>query len=137
MRILLYIVIIGLLFMAPLERLDIAKLEPVQTVAVRVEGEQIELETDTGNRGQGATVAEAISDLEETTPGVIYMDTAEYLLLTEDAVEYAQELRRYLRPQILVCIWDGKGSVAGAAKYLDVRNDLPQLCEWKSSSEKS
>ena len=137
MRILLYIVIIGLLFMAPLERLDVAKLEPVQTVAVCMAGEQIELETDTGNKGRGSTVSEAVSDLEKQTPGVIYMDTAEYLLLTEDAVQYVQDLRQYLRPRVLVCIWDGKGSVSGAAKYLNVRNDLPQLCDWKISSEKS
>ena len=137
MRILLYIVIIGLLFAAPLERLDIAKLEPVQTVAVRVTEEQIELETDTGNIGQGTTVEEAVSDLKKRTPGVIYLDTAEYLLLTEDAAAHAQELRKYLRPPVLVCIWDGTGSVAGAAKYLNVRDDLPRLCDWKPFAEKS
>ena len=127
MRILLYIVILALLFLAPLERLDIAHLEPVQTLAVRVNGNTVELETDTGNSGQGRTVAQAVKELEENTSGVIYLDTAQYLLLTESALSVTEELADYLRPGIRVCMWDGEGNVAGAAQYLEIRKDLPKF----------
>ena len=106
-----------------------AKLEPVQTVAVRTEGQQIVMETDTKNEGRGRTVEEAIKDLEERTPGVIYLDTAQYLLLTKETEEYGPALRDYMRPTVKVSLWDGKGSVETAAQYLDVQRDLPLLKE--------
>ena len=127
MRILLYIVVLALLFFAPLERLDIAHLEPVQTLAVRINGDIVELETDTGNSGQGKTVAEAVKSMEENTAGVIYLDTAQYLLLTESASSVIEELGEYLHSGTYVCMWDGEGSVAGAAQYLEVRDDLPKF----------
>lgn len=131
MRIVLYIAILASLFFLPLERLDIAHLEPVQTVAVKRTAEGVTLLTDTGNQGFGKTVAGAIADLEEKTPGVIYLDTAQYLLLTEDAIAAAEELRTSLKPSVYVCVWDGEGSVEGASKYLSVRKDLPCFKDWK------
>ena len=127
MRMLLYICILALLPLAPVERLDVAELEPVQTVAVSISQQQILIETDTKNRGKGLTIREAIADLEENTPGVIYLDTAQYLLLTKEATQYSNDLKTYMRPDVRVSLWDGEGDVAAAAKYLDVRKDLPKL----------
>lgn len=136
MRMILYIIILALLFLAPVEKLDVAKLEPVQTVALFKDETGIVLKTDTDNQGSGATVDSAHEDLEGRTPGVIYLDTAEYLLVTEDAVEYVDALRKYLHPSVEVSLWDGKGSVKDAAKYLDVKNDLPKLQQWQTPSKK-
>lgn len=127
MRILIYICILALLLLAPVERLDVAKLEPVQTVAVSISQQQILIETDTENRGQGSTISEAIADLEENTPGVIYLDTAQYLLLTEETAQYSADLEDYMRPSVRVSLWDGTEDVETAAKYLDVRQNLPKL----------
>lgn len=133
MRAILYICILALLFLAPVERLDVAKLEPVQTVAVRIESQQVVIETDTKNRGQGRTLQEAVQDLKENTPGVIYLDTAQYLLLTEDAAKHDRELKNYMRLSVKVSMWDGNGSVETAAKYLAVRHDLQRLKDFKSN----
>lgn len=130
MRVIMYVVILALLFLAPVEGLDIAKLEPVQTVAVYVENGEVVLATDTQNVGRGANAQKALADLEENTPGVIYLDTAEYLLVTEDAQKYAEQLRTDLRPSVKVVLWDGISSVKDAAEYLDVRGDLPELKKW-------
>jgi len=127
MRILLYIVILALLFLAPLERLDIAHLEPVQTLAVRLEKGSVEIETDIGNKGRGRNIAEAVKNMEENTSGVIYLDTAQYLLVTESAFSVIEEIGQHLHPGTFVCMWDGEGSVAGAAQYLEIRKDLPKL----------
>lgn len=136
MRMVMYIVILGLLFLAPLKRLDVAKLEPVQTIAVRTVDGAIELETDTGNKGRGSTIETAVADLEKKTPGVIYLDTAQYLLLTQQTVVHVNALRSYLRPGIRVSLWDGAGSVQSAAQYLDVCSDLPKLKDWKDNEKK-
>lgn len=136
MRILLYIVILALLTLAPVERLDVAKLEPVQTVAIRVADGQVVLETDTKNKGQGQNLQAAIDDLEENTPAVIYLDTAQYLLIAEDAADYAQELKEHLHPSVKVSLWDGKGSVELAAQFLGIRSDLPTLRQLDLSTGK-
>lgn len=127
MRLLLYVVILLSLTMAPVKPLDLAKLEPVQTVAIRTEENKVILQTDTGSKGIGNTVDDAINDLEEGTPGVIYLDTAQYLLLTKEAIPYMLGIENHLRDSVRVCLWDGKGSLKIADKYLSVRNDLPLL----------
>lgn len=132
MRLVLYICILALLPFAPVERLDVAKLEPVQTVAVRVEAGKVIIETDTKNQGQGSSVQEAVADLEANTPGVIYLDTAQYLLMTEDATDYTEELKNYMGSLVRVSLWDGKGSVETAAKFLEIRHDLPRLKDYKT-----
>lgn len=137
MRILLYIVILALLFLAPVQRLDVAKLEPVQTVAVSMEDGTVILETDTDNTGRGVDAAEALQDLEDTTPGVIYLDTAEYLLVTEAALDCVDTLRSSLSSSVRVSLWDGEGSVKTAAKYLGIRKDLPKLRDWSAPGKKS
>ena len=131
MRRVIYTVILASLLLVPIKRLDVAKLEPVQTVAIYTEPGAVVLKTDTDNAGRGSTVAEALRDLEETTPGVIYLNTAEYLLVSEDAKEYVDYLRQYLRASVLVSMWDGKGEVAAAAEYLSVKKDLPTLKSWQ------
>ena len=131
MRIILYTIIIILLFFAPVERLDVADLEPVQTVAASVENEKLKLHTDTGAVGIGTSADTALQKLEESTPGVIYLDTAEYLLLTEEALGYVDGLRQYLNDSVKVSLWDGEGSIEDAAGFLRVRKDLPKLENWK------
>lgn len=137
MKMVLYIVILALLFLAPVKRLDVAKLEPVQTVAIYMQGDSVVLETDTGNKGEGVDTADALENLEEKTPGVIYLDTAQYLLVSEQAVAHVDSLRKYLTPAVSVCMWDGEGSVKSAAKYLAVRDDLPKIKDWKTPEEKA
>lgn len=133
MRILLYIGILASLLLAPVKRLDVAKLEPVQTVAISVSDNQVVLETDTKNKGRGETVQAAIEDLEKHTPGVIYLDTAQYLLITEEALQYAASVEPYLRQSVKVSLWDGQGSVADAAKYLSVNSKWPSLRQWNQT----
>ena len=131
MRIVLYAAILSLLFFAPVKGLEIDKLEPVQTVAVRMDNGAVVLETDTGNRGIGETVTLALEDMKAHTPGVIYLDTAEYLLIAECAETAAEALRAYLSANVRVGKWDGIGDVALAEKYLNIRSDLPKLKDWK------
>lgn len=137
MRMILYIIILLLLFLAPVAPLDVAKLQPVQTVAVYTREEEVFLETDTGVVGSGQDVDSALEELERVTPGVIYLDTSEYLLVSENAVSKVEDLRPFLHPSVKVCLWDEKGSVEEAAKYLGVMYGLPELRQWKNTEEKS
>ncbi len=131
MRKLLYIVILGLLFLAPLERMDVAKLLPIQAVAVYMNDGAVVLETDTEDKGRGDSVSNALEDLKKATPAVVYLDTAEFLLVSEDAVTCVEELKNYLKPSVKVCVCAAAGRVKDVAKYLDVHGNLPKLRDWK------
>ena len=130
MRRIAYVIILVSLFFAPLERLDVAKLLPIQAVAVYMQGDSVVLETDTKNIGRGMNVADALENLKETTPAVVYLDTAEYLLVSPDATDSAVELKNYLKPSVKVCICDGAGRVKEAAKYVEIHGNLTKLRHW-------
>lgn len=121
MRMLLYILIIILACLAPVQRLDIAKLQPIEAVAVRKEANEIILLTDTEDTGKGKTVPEALQNLKDTTPAVIYLDTAEYLLVASGAEGAGEDLKFYLKPSIKVREYTG-GEVKEEVKYLDAHD---------------
>lgn len=133
MRILLYILLLASLFFAPVDRLDIADLEPVQAVALYTENGTVVLETDTEDRGSGATATEALRNMKQNTASVIYLDTAEFLLVAEDAKSHVEELRQYLKSSVKVAPYNG-GSVREEAKYADVHGNPPRLRDWQMES---
>jgi len=122
MRILLYVVILAAMFFAPVDRLDIAKLEPVEAVAVYMEDGLITLQTDGEDIGRGTTAQEALADLKENALAVIYLDTADYLLIGEGAEGAAQDLRQHLRKSVQTGKYNG-GNVKEEAKFLDVHGN--------------
>ncbi len=122
MRIILYILILALLLLAPVERLDVAKLLPVEAVAVYMDGSDVVLETDTENLGRGETAEEALEDLKKNTAAIIYLDTAEYLLVGEGAKSHGVQLKGYLKASVIMGDYSG-GSVKDEAKYLDAHSE--------------
>lgn len=131
MKYLLYIVIIAVAISIPLERQDVAKLKPVELVSVYTEKDRVVLTTDTEDIGIGKTLSQAYENLELTTPGVIYLDTAQYLLITEDALHLIPELTGYLKEDVSVCLQDGVLDPEMAAKYLSEQANLPKLKTWE------
>lgn len=118
MRALLYIVILLAAVLAPADRLDVAKLEPVEAAAVYMEQGLVVLKTDTEAVGKGATAEEALENLKENTPAIIYLDTAEYLLISPEAAQWEEALRPWFKPSVMVCAYNG-GDIKEEAKYLD------------------
>lgn len=130
MRKVIYALLLGALFLAPVERLDVAKLLPIRAVALYMQGERVVLETDTAHLGSGVDALHALDSLKKNTPAVIYLDTAEYLLVSEAAQSYAEQLRGILKPTVKVCVCDAAGKVQEAAKYLDVHGTVTELRRW-------
>lgn len=130
MRKILSIVILMLSLAAPVKRLDVAKLQPVETVAVYYSGNAVVLETDTGNVGQGSTAEKALQDLKESACSVIYLDTAEYLLIGQNAQNAAAELRPFLKDSVKVGSYHG-GDIMKETAYWEIHGDLPKLKTWK------
>ena len=122
MKFILYTLIIALSLFAPVTRLDIAKLSPVEAVAVYKEYGQVVLKTDEENEGRGENVHLALADLKKKAAVIIYLDTARYLLVGEGAETEAAALQAYLKEAVLVGNYAG-GDVKEEAKYLDVHTD--------------
>lgn len=97
---------------------DVAKLQPVELVYIYVEEDSIIVRTDTGDRGQGGNLNTAFVDLEETTAGIVFLDTADYLIVTSEAEWLLPELRNYLKGSTRVCKGEGIEDLETAAKYL-------------------
>ena len=134
-RILIYIVILAALLVLPQKRVDVSKLIPVQTVSIYKEEDWVVIQTDTDHHGIGATARQALQNLKDTAAGILYLDTAEYLLLTKDTVEAAEELRQELKPSVRLCLTTKQVDLTEVAKFLRVHGVLPKLKHWKTSQE--
>ena len=105
---------------------DIGKLLPVELVAVRREEGVFRVETDTGQFGLGNTLEEAMADLRNAAPGVVFFDTADYLLLTRETLT-AEGLSSFFRPGVRVLLAEDPVDPEEAAEYLRSRKVGVQL----------
>ncbi len=117
----------GLLLRLPTPAVDVAKLEPVELVFVTQEAGAVTVQTDTGARGSGDSLAHAVERLREGADGVVFLDTAVYLLVSREL--NAVELCQIFRPDCQVCYGQPGMELEGAAAYLDVHP--PRLRLWE------
>lgn len=118
MRKILYVIILLVCVLCPVKRLDVAKLEPVEAVAITVEDGIVRLVTDTQSEGEGETAEEALRALKDNSSAIIYLDTARFLLVGEGAQNAAQELAAYLRANVRIAPYRGT-DVKEETRYLD------------------
>lgn len=121
-KILCYFIILGLAAAIPQKRLDVGKLLPVELIYIDEKDAEIIIRTDTGDTGEGATLDKAFNNLEETAKGVIYLDTAIYLLVSEDGLPHMKELWKYVKKEIKVCRCNSEVDLKEAATYLSVHD---------------
>ena len=131
-RLILYVLILAVVLLFPAERADVAKLRPVEVLAVYKAGNTVVLATDTEDIGRGPDVRTALENMRQTSPAVIYLDTAEYLLIGENAKNEVQALRGILKASTKLCATTAEVDLKEAAKYLPVHGELPRLREWKA-----
>jgi len=134
-RVLLYIGILALVIVAPVKTMDIGKLRPVQIVSVYKEDNWTVIETDTEDKGIGGTARQALQNMKDTSEGVIYLDTADFLLITKDTEDAAEELAAELKPSVRLCMATKIDDLQKAASYLQTHGELPKLKAWKKGTE--
>ena len=131
-RILIYMALLAGAFALRPESADIGKLRPVQLVSVYRDGEWIVVETDTEDLGRGINVDDAIRDLKETTPGVIYLDTAEFLLVRSDTETLIPEMADHLKEKVRVCQSEEDIALTDASEYLAAHMPKRRIGDWKA-----
>ncbi len=97
---------------------DVGKLAPAQLVHIYMEEEKTVVRTDLDNMGMGDSLEAAFADLQARTPGKVFLDTAEYLLISREAEAQLPAISRWLKKECLVCLSDGVEDLASAAAYL-------------------
>ena len=126
-RITIYIMVLAVATLIPMRGMDIGKLRPVGLIQLYKEAGEVFIVTDTGDSGYGETVDKAFDNLEDTTSGVIFLDTADYLLISETAKDAAMELGQYVKPTIEICIAEKDIDPIQAAEYLAVHHPEVKL----------
>ena len=134
MKTVLYGIILVLILMAPVNKQDIGDLEPIQAVWLYTQNNQIALQTDTGDYGAGTTVEEAISKMKQNSQGIVYLDTAQYVLVSENAVDQIENLVNHLKSSVRICQWEGN-SVRDAAKYMQAHDAGSRFKDIKSTEK--
>lgn len=95
---------------------DVARLLPVELLYIYRSGDQILVETDTGDLGTGGDLTAALEDLKASASAEIFLETADYLVVTEQTKDLIPQLWNILRPATEVCL--GIRANAKAAEFL-------------------
>lgn len=106
----------------PFHAQDAAKLLPVRTVIVTRSGDAYTVDVGAGVRAVGRTLAEALERLREEVSGLVFLPTAEQVVLTEPAAEAAEAIASSdaFRPAAGVCVTpDPAPDVEALSAYLE------------------
>ena len=122
-----YLALMLLTVLAPVERVNVGNLKPVEVVVIQKQGNEVIVQTDTKDKGQGTDALSALNDMKKNSNGIIYMDTAKYLMIKENAIEEAKPLQKKLKGNIKVFVYAGELDVENVAKHLDVHGKLPDV----------
>ena len=134
-RLMLYVIILVALFFVPLQRVNIANLEPIQGIWMCFENDTIVVETDTADRGTGDTVKQAIENMKQNSSGIVYLDTADYLFVSEDAQEEIAAMKPFVNKTVKLCQWDGESGFDDAIKYAESHKKGLQIKRWSEGSK--
>lgn len=138
MKRVLYYGVLGLLAVfagIPFHGTDVAKLQPIEVIAISKERNLYLVQTDTEDMGRGTTLYEAFADLKASATGQVFLETAQYLLIEKDLIPALSELKTYLRPACNLCLWDGSGDLTEAADFLDAHHPGLTLLGWLAENQ--
>lgn len=113
---------------------ELGELHPVSVLLVDNSGRQVVAQTDTGQLGAGETLPAALLDLKETTPGHIFLDTVEYLVLQGNAQRLLPDLQQQLRPGVRVCTADEGAEAESLTEFLKSHPPKAKLSELTAES---
>lgn len=115
---------------------DIGKLQPVQVVCLSRKEDGLVIRTDTGDWGEGQSLEEAVACMKAVAKGEIFLETAEYLLLTPDCLFLVEQSAEYLRPSCSLCLLEGEPLLETVAQFLQMHNPAVTLMEYRAQGSR-
>ena len=130
-RIWIYGLLMAMTLAAPAKRNDLGKLHPVELIKAHRENGDVVLETDTGAKGKGKDIASAIQNLKDTTAGIVFLDTADYLLIGKEEDDLIMELKGYLKRKTRVCYAPQTVDPEETTGFVTVHTPKMEIGRWK------
>lgn len=127
MKYLLYVAILLSVLLLPCDGTDVGKLRPIEVVAISETDGLVAINTDTGDRGIGETLDAAIEDMKAAASGIIYLDTAEYLLLEKGMETHLNAMEGHIKKGIHLSYATEKLPLEGIADFLSVHRPNVKL----------
>lgn len=115
---------------------DVAAIEPVQTVRIFKQGDEIVLQTDTDAMGRGETVDDAIRSMHETSPSYVFLDTADFLIIDPELVAMLPALEDLLRPSCRICLEKGEPDMEKAGAFLNIHKSKMTIKDFLAGERK-
>lgn len=114
---------------------DVGDLQPVQVVRFYGDAGQVVIETDTGAFGKGETLKSALENMKATTASEVFLDTADYLLISKECEGLLPFLTSYLRPSCAVCVTDGAPIMEEVGAYLEIHVPKVTLMRYRAGNQ--
>lgn len=115
---------------------DIGKLQPVQAVCVSCSEGMVLVQTDTGDWGEGETLPGAVERMKETAAGEVFLETADYLLLSPDCADLLPAMMEYLRPSCSVCLMEGDPDMEKVGSFMQIHAPQVTLMRYRAGDRK-
>ena len=90
--ILLALAVLAYFGLLPFHASDVAQLLPVETVIVTRSGTQYRVDVGAGVEGVGDSVRAALDALREHASGIVFFQTAEQVVVSEEATDAVEEI---------------------------------------------
>ena len=131
-RWILYGAALALLGISPFRGMDIGKLSPVETVWLAHQNGQVLIQTDAGDIGRGATVQEALANLQDSAAGIVFLETADYLIVQTGAQMLLSQEGDVFRPSCMVCLAERMPDLEQATEFLRTHEPGTTFRQWKA-----
>lgn len=118
----------------PFQSMDIAKLAPVEAVWITDSGDSVYLETDTGDVGVGTDVESALQDMKAKASGIIFLETADYLIVEQGDESILSQVYSVFRPSCKVCCSSDKPDLKECAAFLSAHEPKVTLQQIRASA---
>lgn len=114
---------------------DIGKLQPVQTVYVTCANGMVIIQTDTGDWGAGEDLPAALVDMKAASAGEVFLETADYLVLSADCIRLLPAMMNDLRPSCGVCLAQGEPDLERAGTFFQRHAPSTTLMRWRAGEK--
>lgn len=128
--------VIAVLLLPEGQGTDVGKLQPVELLYIYINDGKIILQTDTGDTGMGYTLDAAVDDMHNTASGVVFLDTIDYVLLTENTRDIINDLQNILRPSTNILIATGTVDPEKVTEFLKIHKPDVSLKNYMAGQKK-
>lgn len=126
----LLLLAVGVMLLPEGQGTDVAELTPVEVLYIYIEGSKIGIATDTEAFGTGYSLESAIEDMKETAYGEVFLDTADYVLMTEQTKGMILELRDSVRLSAKLLVATGEVDLKRVPQFLKVQKPKVTLRDY-------